>query len=238
MGTNCPADRNLGLGRVWEASRAGGEGGGWLGALIQHLTALADWRTGGRGNHRCGRGPSSPTRCPVHQQGLGAIAAAGASCEEGGAVGDRVHPWEAHLGVLAAGPLARMEAFGSRGTEVGVMGEGSEISGRWDEYAPQPLPQHTPLSGPSFSYSTMGPGLEMGYKGVQALLHNFEKKGFQKGYLSIREIATQLHKSSAFAIKLTELIQQKYSNDVIEEKHPKTKQIKTRKCFSPAIKKI
>lgn len=73
--------------------------------------------------------------------------------------------------------------------------------------------------------------VEMGYKGVQALLHNFEKKGFQKGYLSIREIATQLHKSSAFAIKLTELIQQKYSNDVIEEKHPKTKQIKTRKMF-------
>ena len=60
-----------------------------------------------------------------------------------------------------------MEAFGSRGTEVGVMGEGSEISGRWDEYAPQPLPQHTALSGPSFSYSTMGPGLELGYKGVR-----------------------------------------------------------------------
>lgn len=60
-----------------------------------------------------------------------------------------------------------MEAFGSRGTEVGVMGEGSEISGRWDKLAPQPLPQHTPLSGPSFSHSKMGPGLEMGCKGVR-----------------------------------------------------------------------
>lgn len=53
-----------------------------------------------------------------------------------------------------------MEAFGSRGTEVGVMGKGSEISGRWDEYPPPP-PTNTCLSG-SFSHSKMGPGLEMG----------------------------------------------------------------------------
>lgn len=64
--------------RVRRASCAGGEGRDWLGALIQNLTALADWGPSGRGHQRHGWGALSP----VHEESLRAVAAASPSCKE------------------------------------------------------------------------------------------------------------------------------------------------------------
>ncbi len=73
--------------------------------------------------------------------------------------------------------------------------------------------------------------IQIGFKGVQALLHNFDKKGFQKGYLSIREITSKLHKNDAFSKELTALIHQKFAQDQVIEVHPKTKQQTSRNLF-------
>ncbi len=73
--------------------------------------------------------------------------------------------------------------------------------------------------------------IKMGFKGVHALLHNFEKKGFQKGYLSIREISNKLHKNDTFSKELTAIIHQNFAQDQVIEIHPKTKQQTSRNLF-------
>ncbi len=73
--------------------------------------------------------------------------------------------------------------------------------------------------------------INLGYFGVQALLHNFDKKGFQKGYLSIRQITQKLHKTDTFSKQLTDIIHQSYANDTISFFDKKTKSTKTRPLF-------
>ncbi len=73
--------------------------------------------------------------------------------------------------------------------------------------------------------------INLGYLGVQALLHNFDKKGFQKGYLSIRQIAQKLHKTGTFAKQLTDIIHQFHAKDSVSFFDKKTKSTKTRPLF-------
>lgn len=73
--------------------------------------------------------------------------------------------------------------------------------------------------------------INLGYSGVHALLQNFDKKGFQKGYLSMREVAKKLHKTDTFAKKLSAIIHQSYANDQIEFFDKKTKSKKIRSLF-------
>lgn len=79
--------------------------------------------------------------------------------------------------------------------------------------------------------------IDMGFNGVHALLHNFDKKGFKKGYLSIRDIAQRLHQDSEFASKLTNIIHENYANDIVEKRDKKTQKKTLQPLFASRFQK-